>query len=722
MATPLGLTLTVGERSLLCDRVEAELSLSRPFVVRARAILKLPLTASVDLGATCSLLIEGGGVTTTFVGLVAECRIEPRPPFAMAHLVIVPTFHPLRLARTHRVLADATLASIVSLVAQDVAPDLVDPPSARLAFATQHDESDWAFLERLFAHAGLAYWFDPVVGKTVVGRAEAAAQAPPGGPLLFQPKGGVDVPLLEGVRLRSTSVPEGVVARDRPVFRPSVEVKGTAGKAGRHVARWPARAISASDATAVAKVDLEGRSARQRVLSGSIARVDVLPGSKLTVTGHPMPQVDGDWVCIAARLVVHTLSPYRDQPPLVSVRFDAVPAGVPQPAPPRRDAVLGTGAEPGVIVGPIGSELHVLETGEVRVRPRWDRTGTKPATARPARVLQDLLQESWTLPRVSAEVLLAHVDDDHDRPLVLGYLHDPLHPTALGLPAEKSVTALRTQTSPDAGRFSEIRFDDTKDAGLLAFRSAGDFQVSVGNERGVRIANEHHVAVKKSRVDTVKGDEEERVAKDGTEKVSGAAKETVDGGQTITVKGDETSHIAKTFTGATTGASTVDVLGKRRLTVTGAAKSDVTKDRKRTILGAHKASAEGKWTVAVTGGWDRAFAAALAVTVAQARKISAKGLAVRVAGTYQETRGATALTKTSGNLAYSSKGALKVSATGPLTVSAQAIVLDVASEVTIKVGSSTVKISSSGVEIKGALVTIPAALATLKGATVKHNQ
>jgi uncharacterized protein involved in type VI secretion and phage assembly len=63
------------------------------------------------------------------------------------------------------------------------------------------------------------------------------------------------------------------------------------------------------------------------------------------------------------------------------------------------------------------------------------------------------------LPRVGHEVLVAFVDGDPDRPIVVGSLHNALEVTPHKLPMDHAVSGIRTQSTPNSPGWNELRFD-----------------------------------------------------------------------------------------------------------------------------------------------------------------------------------------------------------------------------------------------------------------------
>ncbi|MBL9020920.1 MAG: type VI secretion system tip protein VgrG [Myxococcales bacterium] len=101
---------------------------------------------------------------------------------------------------------------------------------------------------------------------------------------------------------------------------------------------------------------------------------------------------------------------------------------------------------------PAGEEIHTDEFGRVRVQFHWDREGTRDE--RSSCWLP--VSQAWggagfggvNLPRVGQEVLVDFLNGDPDRPVVIGRVFTRNQPTPYPLPAHRTVSGLRSESSP----------------------------------------------------------------------------------------------------------------------------------------------------------------------------------------------------------------------------------------------------------------------------------
>lgn len=95
---------------------------------------------------------------------------------------------------------------------------------------------------------------------------------------------------------------------------------------------------------------------------------------------------------------------------------------------------------------------------------------------------------------------MGFVNGDLDMPLVMGCLPNASTPVPLDLPAAKTRSILRSQSSPGGGGYNELRIEDRKGAEEIYLRAQRDWtqhvlhdqQVQVDNQRRITVGGESH--------------------------------------------------------------------------------------------------------------------------------------------------------------------------------------------------------------------------------------
>lgn len=148
------------------------------------------------------------------------------------------------------------------------------------------------------------------------------------------------------------------------------------------------------------------------------------------------------------------------------------------------------------------------------------------------------------IPRIGQEVVVSFIDGDPDKPLITGCVYNGANALPYALPANQTQSGIKTHSEQG---FNELRFDDKKDAELLAMQAQKDFQVTVLNDSTTIVGHDEILSVKNKRSVTVKGDQEHAIDGNETHKVKGNYTLNVDGNLTIKVSGTLTLESGKTL-------------------------------------------------------------------------------------------------------------------------------------------------------------------------------
>ncbi|WP_308418285.1 type VI secretion system Vgr family protein [Iodobacter fluviatilis] len=143
------------------------------------------------------------------------------------------------------------------------------------------------------------------------------------------------------------------------------------------------------------------------------------------------------------------------------------------------------GVQTATVVGPQSSgadssqqaEVHTDEHGRIKINFHWQRVKEHPEFG----ANMDDKSSCWVrvsmpsagagfghqfIPRIGQEVLVDFLENDIDRPIVTGVVHNGSHPVATfsgagALPANKTLSGIKTKEH-EGGQYGELLFDDTK--------------------------------------------------------------------------------------------------------------------------------------------------------------------------------------------------------------------------------------------------------------------
>lgn len=221
--------------------------------------------------------------------------------------------------------------------------------------------------------------------------------------------------------------------------------------------------------------------------------------------------------------------------------FVCVPAGV-TPRPPRPKRRVQQVMETATVTGPAGHEIHTDEHGRVKVRFHWDDAATPDERSSCwIRTVQAWAGAGWGfqfVPRVGMEVMVVFQGGDTDRPVVVGALHNAEHPPTFPLPAHKTRSGIRTQSSRGGGGHNELSFEDRAGFEQVYVHAQRNHDVVVRRDQTTRVGNNRTEQVTQDRFTVVGGSDMKTVGGDLTEAVLGDVARAVDGSVTTRVEGN----------------------------------------------------------------------------------------------------------------------------------------------------------------------------------------
>jgi type VI secretion system secreted protein VgrG len=433
-------------------------------------------------------------------------------------------------------------------------------------YVVQYRESDMDFVSRLMEDEGLFFFFE----HTVDGCCMIIADGPTGHPtnpdvsdFIFRDPRGLE-PQVEHVYHVSDSheVRSGRVTLDDFDFkRPAFELKSSKGDkqfAALEISDYPGGFDDRDVGQRLAQIRLEEKTWPRHVMRmESIIRC-LRAGFRFTLSEHPQESLNREYVAVS---VTHSAAEYAGAqednlvPPALAYRcrITALPADVPYRAPRRTAKPFAHGSQTAIVVGPQSEEIYVDEYGRVKVQFHWDRQGEyNEHSSCWIRVSQGLAGGNYGmmfLPRVGQEVIVDFLEGNPDRPVITGRVYNKDHMPPYALPDAKSISTIRTCSTPGAKGGNEIRFDDAKGSEQLLlfaqkdmhFRAkAGRFESTGGNRHATvsgdefeQIQKNQHLTVGLDQLETIGGNVERTVRGDIREECQGSKRSAFVGGVTL---------------------------------------------------------------------------------------------------------------------------------------------------------------------------------------------
>jgi type VI secretion system secreted protein VgrG len=537
----------LGEGALTVVKLTATEELGLPYAVEVEVVGQDPgLTAKQLLNQDVTVTITQRGPSPLerhFHGMVAEFRrMGPGAAQRMAYrLVVVPHLWRLSLRRNCRIWQDRTVKEIVAAVLKDHGlpePAWTMVEASAIPYCTQFNETDLAFVSRLLEEHGLTYYFKHSQGShqlCVAGGAGAFPMGTPDSAVALHQDASLDNfgqwRRLNRMRGHGTlledmdderSKPSEVLTKNRPT-RSYADEPGMP-SAGENFF-WPG-GMSTRPGLDTAEVAMSDQEARSEEFGATSLDPRVTAGHRLTVAvrHEDGSEKSGQYLLTATRheavdtsgLVAGAggVESYRGTLSLVAFARRWV-------APPRHARPAMPGMHSAKVTGPPGEKIHVDEFGRIKVKFRWDRWAKDDDTSSCwVRVMQSVAGGwggAWYLPRVGDEVLVAFLDGDPDRPVVVGSVYGKDSKPPFPLPANKTQTGYvsRSYKSDSASDANILRFEDKKGSEEVLLHAQKDLTVEVENNEDRTIGRDQTEVVKNARTVTIKDSDDKLTLEKG---------------------------------------------------------------------------------------------------------------------------------------------------------------------------------------------------------------
>lgn len=561
---PLTVTSPFASGSLRVRAVHGREAVSEPFRYEVEMESDdgaLDLAGAV--GKELAVAVERTGAGPRWVhGVVTRFAQEPAPVRAARYRAeLRPRLWLLTLRAGCRIFQGRTVPQILDeLFAGHAVRSELKAAYEALDFCVQYRESDFAFASRLMEDAGIAYYFEHAAGgHTLVLADDAQAFEPcPELPTARLRLAGTGAELDDAVTactLEHAATSDRVQLDDYNFQTPSAALlASSAGDRDTHVVfDYPGGFGAQAAGEQVARRRWEERTADAARLAGTSTCRGFVAGHRFTLAGHGRDDANAAWVLRAVSL-------RADQDGYAN-EFEAFPAGTAFRPPRQTPRPVIAGTQTAVVVGKAGEEIWTDPHGRVKVHFHWDHAD-RPGEERSCwvRVAQAWAGAGWgamVLPRMGQEVVVSFLEGDPDRPLVTGCVYNAAQTPPYALPGAQTRSTFRSSSSPGGAAYSEIRFEDAKDAEELYLHAGRDLTVDVTHDRAATVhEGSDTLEVKKGTrsVTVAEGDETLTVDK---------------GARTVTVKGDETHVNGAAFTHRTDGAYTLKVTGNLVIEATG---------------------------------------------------------------------------------------------------------------------------------------------------------
>ncbi|MBV6826030.1 type VI secretion system tip protein TssI/VgrG [Pseudomonas sp. PD9R] len=508
-------------------------------------------------------------------------------------LTLVPALHYLQFSYNQRIFQNLSVPQIIAQVLESHGilsnsySFNVRESSVR-EYCTQYDESDFLFIQRLSAEDGIAWHHQHSPDGHLLALTDNQVYFPSLGDTPYRQDSAMvaDHPVINLFTQYFNTRTSTVTGRKYNFMKPSLLYENQARVDNvRRLEdyRYPMLMKEPDQhGKVLARQALERHRCDYDLVKGRSDQPTLRSGHLFNLTEHPRKKCNDRWLLLS---VSHTgkqpqcleetiTEPLPGDEFTQGYRntFSAIPKDVfyRPPLLPQKRILVSQSAR---VTGPPGEEIYVDEHGRVKVELHWDRAGFKSEKSSCwLRVATGWAGEGFgavTIPRVGMEVVVTYYEGNPDLPMISGCVINTRTPAPYPLPAHKTKTVLRSQSSPRTGGFNELMIEDRAGQEKVYLRAERDLEQLIRNDSNTTINNDRNEQIARNSSSLIKGDESHTTQGQrdsvigGSEVVSITDKSSTTVGNAWVVKAGSHAHLTATHVVINAGMSlTINVGGQ----------------------------------------------------------------------------------------------------------------------------------------------------------------
>lgn len=402
-------------------------------------------------------------------------------------------------------------------------------------FCVQYNETALNFVSRTMEHEGMYYWWKHENGKhTMVITDDMATHQPhPDRPTIeWRERTGVlEDGYLYDFRVQKTVSTGAFATNDYNFKKPKQDLRSKLAKQKKHAAakfehfEFPGIYREGGDGSKLAKVRLEEAQAGYESVDAMTTARDMSCGNKFQLTRAERSDQQRSYVITSTVLTisVDSYASGGSSGDKYECHFTAIPDDLAFRPARISPKPLIRGPQTALVVGPSGEEIYCDEHGRVKLHFYWDRySEANEKSSKWVRVSHPSAGGSYgflSLPRIGQEVVVEFLNGDPDQPLITGRVYNGENKSPYDLPADKTRTVWKSNSTKGGGGYNEIRFEDAKGKEQIFMHGQKDMDVRIKKERKEYTGASQHLIVDGSQLEKVGGDVHQDVGGAHKEKI-----------------------------------------------------------------------------------------------------------------------------------------------------------------------------------------------------------
>lgn len=510
------LNTPLGSDTLALVAFDCVEGVSEKFEIKIDAVSKqgnLNFDKAIGQNCTISMQVLGGG-TRHFCGVLAAASWHGGDDKGLHYykMVLRPWLWLLSFRRNCFIHHDKTAPEIIEKVFGDYGFSFSNNLSRdypKLEYCVQYRESDMDFVCRLMEQYGISYFFKHSDGqhKLIMSDEMSTFESIEGSKPYF---GTAGARWSESDYFRDLSparaFTSGKIKLDEYDFKNSEadqvvneEISPPFEPGTLEVFDYPGFYENTGDGQKIAQAWRDMEQAKDHHFHAIGDCVSCFPGGLLTLEDKTKSGLDGEYLALRSSHKfrdTNFLSGAKPDEPLYEGTYEFIKSDKTY-APPRitRKAII-PGHQTAKVVG--DGDIDVDEYGRILVRFHWDQEEDQSRRCRVAQVWAGNRWGGIFTPRVGMEVLVAFLEGDPDQPLVVGALYNDKHMPPYDLPAEKTKSGWKSNSTTSGSGFNEFIFDDEDDNELVRLHAERNLEAVIEQDESRTVRNDRNTEIEQN--------------------------------------------------------------------------------------------------------------------------------------------------------------------------------------------------------------------------------
>jgi type VI secretion system secreted protein VgrG len=440
--------------------------------------------------------------------VLAGAHIKSDDRYHHYRFQLVPQAELLRFRTNQRIFQNKSVPEIISAVWQTAGFQTnglrlqTQKTFPALTYCVQYQETDLHFIQRLCEEHGLFYYFEHGASQHVMVFVDGKENCPKTSTAaVYQPGSGQnpDTPVLTELDWQARAATGIATVKEYDFTRPSSNLTGRKSVSLQEWYEYGTKHQTSDDGAKKADLWLQQqRHEQQRLYAAGTVR-HAYPGCFLPITQATISSLNTDWLVVSIHhqgeqpQVLQELgdgsSKYHSQ---LTLHSKELPFYLPR----THQRPTPAGFQTALVTGPENEEIYTDSYGRIKVQFHWDKQAAGDETTSCwLRVAQGWAGSGfgqYLLPRIGQEVLVTFLEQDIDRPYVIGCVYNSTNTSPVTYPANQSQSGIRTLSSPNGDGFNELRFEDKKGQEQVVLHAERNWYRKVKATSRTEIGHDEH--------------------------------------------------------------------------------------------------------------------------------------------------------------------------------------------------------------------------------------